>query len=252
MIFIIDNKYYNFSYKMSYRKIIKHLRSSSLENNKAKLPLPNQIGIGEIAINYRKDNEKLIIKNDNEEIVTFQSDKVTTNSINILASAITKLSNECGFNESIEYQPQNDLLINSNSLSESVEILAENLSAVGDISNLATKEELTNGLDTKQDKGDYLLKSEYFQIKYIGGYSDKDGYITNEIAPTNALIISRMYLHPTLNMWCHCPSYETATNGDKIITGGIKYGVAVVVGGTEAQTFPNCKYRTYYIETNNI
>lgn len=238
---------------MNTRKIIKHLRSSQLDdNNKPLLPTQEQLDNGEIAINYAKGNEKLIIKNNANEIVTFSTEAANDKKINIMATAINKLSTECGFNEVMEYHPHNDLLLESNSLSESVEIIADNLSLVEDISNLATKDELTQGLNTKQDKGDYLLQSEYFPIKYIEGYSDNDGYITNEIAPTNALIISRMYLHPTLNMWCHCPSYETATHGDKIITGGIKYGVAVVVGGSEAQTFPNCKYRTYYIEINNI
>lgn len=189
---------------------------------------------------------RLIIKNDNEEIVTFQSEKTFTNNINVLALAITKLSEQCGMNDKLEYIPKNDMLKGSGSLSESIEIIANN------IDNLVTKEEMAQSLEAKQDKGDYLLGKDHLQIKYIEGYSDDNGYITSEIAPSNSLIISRMYLHPTLNIWCNCTSYETPTKGNKIITGGIKYGVAVVVGGTEAQTFPNCKYRVYYIEDKNI
>lgn len=189
---------------------------------------------------------RLIIKNDNEEIVTFQSEKTFTNNINVLVLAITKLSEQCGMNDKLEYIPKNDMLKGSGSLSESIEIIANN------IDNFVTKEEMAQSLEAKQDKGDYLLSKDYLQIKYIEGYSDDNGYITSEIAPSNSLIISRMYLHPTLNIWCNCTSYKTPTNGDKIITGGLKYGVAVVVGGTEAQTFPNCKYRVYYIEDKNI
>lgn len=36
------------------RNFIRHLRSCALDNDKAKLPLPNQIEFGEIAINYKK------------------------------------------------------------------------------------------------------------------------------------------------------------------------------------------------------
>lgn len=96
------------------------------------------------------------------------------------------------------------------------------------------------------------LIQELFKIEYVEGTSDDDGYINSEIAPTgdNILVLSRMYLHPTLNMWCPCVSYES-TNGNHIITGGIKYGVSVVVGGSTCQTFPNCTYRVYYIKINS-
>ena len=127
---------------------------------------------------------------------------------------------------------------------------------IPDISNLATKTELENKVNVG-DIADMLTKTEasstyqpkgnYAAIEYVEDFSDEDGYIATEIAPPNAMVIARMFLHPTLNMWCHCPSYETASKGNKIITGGIKYGVAVVVGGVTCQTFPNCKYRVYYI-----
>lgn len=229
-------------------KQILHKRSHDLKDGMTKLPDASQLSNGEIAINYNTNNEKLIIKNDSNEIVTFSSDKQNDNKLNILANSILKVNTNCGLDDNMNYIPKNDLLKNSNSINESVEIIADNLNI--ETSDFVSKTELNDGLNTKQDKGDYALRSELLDIKYVEGTSDKNGYITDEIAPSgdNILIISRMYLHPTLNMWCHCPSYETATNGDKIITGGIKYGVAVVVGGTEAQTFPNCRYRTYYIE----
>lgn len=128
-----------------------------------------------------------------------------------------------------------------------------------DTSQLATRKQLeeksgkneipdVSGFITESNAdGKYQSKGNYSYIEYIEGTSDDEGYITSEIAPENSLIIARMYLHPTLNMWCHCPSYETTTDGDKILTGGIKYGVSIVVGGVTCQKFPNCKYRVYFI-----
>lgn len=91
------------------------------------------------------------------------------------------------------------------------------------------------------------------KIYYIDGYSDEDGYIRSEIVPVEAeydnVIISRMYLHPTLNIWTPIVSYQTITgNNDVLVTGGIR-GSAVVLGGSvQAQTFPNCLYRVFYLK----
>ena len=46
-----------------------HVRSSVVENGNPKLPQPEDISYGELAINYAKDNEVLSIKNSQNEIV---------------------------------------------------------------------------------------------------------------------------------------------------------------------------------------
>ena len=48
--------------------------SNSIFNN-AKLPAPNQIDYGEVAVSYVADKEALSIKNSNNEVVGFSSDK---------------------------------------------------------------------------------------------------------------------------------------------------------------------------------
>lgn len=55
---------------------VSHKKSVVVENGKPKLPTPDQIVYGEIAINYAKDVETISIKNNSDEIVTFSSDKV--------------------------------------------------------------------------------------------------------------------------------------------------------------------------------
>nr|DAK49862.1 MAG TPA: hypothetical protein [Caudoviricetes sp.] len=55
-----------------------HKRSNEIENGDAKTPNNNSLKVGEIAINYKKDNETLFIKNDNEEIVKFKPYKSDT------------------------------------------------------------------------------------------------------------------------------------------------------------------------------
>ena len=58
---------------MAERKQLLHVRSNqpNTEGNGPKLPTPEQIEYGEIAINYLKDNETISIKNSANEIVTF-------------------------------------------------------------------------------------------------------------------------------------------------------------------------------------
>lgn len=55
---------------------VSHKKSVVTENGKPKLPTPDQIVYGEIAINYAKDVETISIKNNSDEIVTFSSDKI--------------------------------------------------------------------------------------------------------------------------------------------------------------------------------
>ena len=55
---------------------ISHKKSVVTEDGKPKLPTPDQIVYGEIAINYAKDVETMSIKNNSDEIVTFSSDKI--------------------------------------------------------------------------------------------------------------------------------------------------------------------------------
>ena len=56
-----------------------HKNSSALVDGNPKLPTSGQLEYGEIAINYAKDKETISLKNSNNEIVTFTSDKKLDN-----------------------------------------------------------------------------------------------------------------------------------------------------------------------------
>ena len=70
---------------------IVHKNSSALVDNNPKLPTSGQLEYGEIAINYAKDKETISLKNSNNEIVTFTSDKKLDNYVTV-----------SGFDEAIE------------------------------------------------------------------------------------------------------------------------------------------------------
>ena len=72
---------------MAERQIIQHLRTNDLNVK----PNSNDIEYGEIAINYKKDNERLFLKNDNDEIVEFTDKKYVDNAINGKQDEITDL-----------------------------------------------------------------------------------------------------------------------------------------------------------------
>ena len=72
---------------MAERQIIQHLRTNELNVK----PNSNDIEYGEIAINYKKDSERLFLKNDNDEIVEFTDKKYVDNAINGKQDEITDL-----------------------------------------------------------------------------------------------------------------------------------------------------------------
>lgn len=60
-----------------------HKNSSALVDNNPKLPTSGQLEYGEIAVNYAKDKETISLKNSNNEIVTFTSDKKLENYVTV-------------------------------------------------------------------------------------------------------------------------------------------------------------------------
>ena len=75
------------------RNIVKNIRSNSVgTNGKPKLPLPNQLDYGEIAVNYKKGYETLSLKNDNNEIVSLSVNSVEDVKVN--GSTVVSKSNK--------------------------------------------------------------------------------------------------------------------------------------------------------------
>ena len=167
-----------------------HKNSSALVDNNPKLPTSGQLEYGEIAINYAKDKETISLKNSNNEIVTFTSDKKLDNYVTVsdfdkamqVASAAlndleaTKLE-KSDFDESMEnletqfsnfYTKQeidDDSLVVASALNDLEEKKADKDDLTDLINNVYTKEEIDNNhlvissslndlntrLNTKQD-----------------------------------------------------------------------------------------------------
>ena len=63
--------------QMARHKIVSiHSAELNTDGNGPKLPSKDQVEYGEIAVNYLKDNERLSIKNSNDEIITFAPQKL--------------------------------------------------------------------------------------------------------------------------------------------------------------------------------
>ena len=107
----------------------------------------------------------------------------TKEELNVIDEVVSKtfdtMNKSCGFNENVQYVPQNDLIQGCASLSEAIEIVADKANKSVDNTELdlyltkeeasstySTKEELTEELNTKQD----TLVSEA-NIKTINGES---------------------------------------------------------------------------------
>ena len=69
-----------------------HKNSNAVVEGKAKLPTNSQIEYGEIAINYAANKETISIKNSNNEIVTFSSDKVWEDTEKAIAASLNELN----------------------------------------------------------------------------------------------------------------------------------------------------------------
>ena len=78
---------------MSTRNIVKNIRSNSVgTNGKPKLPLPNQLDYGEIAVNYASGHETLSLKNDAGNIVSLSVNSVEDVKVN--GSTVVSKSNK--------------------------------------------------------------------------------------------------------------------------------------------------------------
>ena len=69
-----------------------HKNSSVVTNGNPKLPTSSQLAYGELAINYAKDNETISLKNSDNEIVTFSSDKKIESTEKAIAMSLNDLN----------------------------------------------------------------------------------------------------------------------------------------------------------------
>ena len=143
-----------------------HKNSSALVDNNPKLPTSGQLGYGEIAINYAKDKETISLKNSNNEIVTFTSDKKLDNYVTVSGfdEAIENLETQFS-NFYTKQEIDDDSLVVASALNDLEESKADKDDLTNLINNVYTKEEIDNNhlvissslndlntrLNTKQD-----------------------------------------------------------------------------------------------------
>lgn len=125
---------------------IVHKNSSALVDNNPKLPTSGQLEYGEIAINYAKDKETISLKNSNNEIVTFTSDKKLDNYVTVSDFDDDSLVVASALNDLEEKKADKDDLTNLiNNVYTKEEIDNNHLVISSSLNDLNTR------LNTKQD-----------------------------------------------------------------------------------------------------
>ena len=125
---------------------IVHKNSSALVDNNPKLPTSGQLEYGEIAINYAKDKETISLKNSNNEIVTFTSDKKLDNYVTVSDFEDDSLVVASALNDLEEKKADKDDLTNLiNNVYTKEEIDNNHLVISSSLNDLNTR------LNTKQD-----------------------------------------------------------------------------------------------------
>ena len=123
-----------------------HKNSSALVDNNPKLPTSGQLEYGEIAINYAKDKETISLKNSNNEIVTFTSDKKLDNYVTVTDFDENELIVSAALNNLEESKADKDDLTNLiNNVYTKEEIDNNHLVISSSLNDLNTR------LNTKQD-----------------------------------------------------------------------------------------------------
>ena len=130
---------------MSTRNIVKNIRSNSVgTNGKPKLPTPNQLDYGEIAVNYKEGYETLSLKNDGNKIVSLSVNSVEDVKVNEASVVTNKTANITMKGNTIpvsgeQYSPmiypkpfdgKAQQILADKKLSEALKILETNISAL--------------------------------------------------------------------------------------------------------------------------
>ena len=152
---------------MAERNIIQHLRTN--ETNVK--PSVSEIEYGEIAINYKKDEEKIFIKNDENELVTFVSEKEVAKKQDVISDLAIIRSNAAKGATALQSVPDEYItemeLINKNYATRveipSIDGLASEEYVNQEIAKIQNSSyddtEIKNQLANKADKSELFSKS---------------------------------------------------------------------------------------------
>lgn len=178
------------------RKQLLHVRSSV----EGKLPTAEQIEHGEIAINFFDGNEKLSIKSSTGNIRTFSTDEQNNTKFEtkervaeideVVSKTFDTMNNSCGFNENVQYVPQNELIQGCTSLSEAIEIVAEKANSGGSSINIVqvTGSSETDVMSQKAvsdelTRIDTVTSASFDNYFKACGFKDGEVKYSSEVAP---------------------------------------------------------------------
>ena len=138
------------------RHKITNLHSADLNTNGngPKLPSKDQIEYGEIAVNYLKDNERISIKNSDDEIITFVPQKSLSDYANLNGNNTFNGDNTFKNNIILENG------IGSSKGDASVTKVWNTKGSTTDLSDYAKTAEVTTALATKANSSDVFTKTE--------------------------------------------------------------------------------------------
>ena len=140
---------------MAERQIIQHLRTN--ETNVK--PSVSEIEYGEIAINYKKNEEKIFIKNDNDELVTFVSEKAVAKKQDVISDLATIRSNAAKGATALQSVPAEYVT--------EMELANKNY-----VTSAYVIGELNSKSDTGHTHPEYLTESEFSNVATSGSYND--------------------------------------------------------------------------------
>ena len=193
-----------------------HKNSSALVDNNPKLPTSGQLEYGEIAINYAKDKETISLKNSNNEIVTFTSDKKLDNYVTVSDFDENELIVSAALNDLEESKADKDDLTDlNNNVYTKEEIDNDHLvisSSLNDLNTrLNTKQDtLVSGINIKTINNQSILGSGNIRLTGVPAFSASDngkilGVVNGQLA----------WVTPTtIYTGSGTPSSSTGNDGD--------------------------------------
>ena len=155
-------------------KII-HKHSSVVTDGKPKLPTSSQIEYGELAVNYAKDNETISLKNSENEIVEFKSDKyyqeIIKENEEITAASLTNLDERVSAVDGKISENNEAISASLNDLNERIIVLD------ADLSNKSDENHTHEGVyATYNDLSDFATE---FENSLSGHTSDDSIHVTS-------------------------------------------------------------------------
>ena len=247
---------------MAERQIIQHLRTNELNVK----PNSNDIEYGEIAINYKKDSERLFLKNDNDEIVEFTDKKYVDNAINGKQDEITDLetirsnaSKGATALQSIpaEYVTETELQNKGYLTGVPSEYITESelqgkgyLTSHQDISHLATKAELSGYTTDSEFAALSNTVSQKANTSALSGYSTT-GHNHDDRYYTESEIDTKVNtLNNNINAKVNTSDYNTKINDIDGKIGDTEKPLSDRITTVENYTVPDARNKVLWIGTS--